>query len=52
MKKNILFFGGSFNPPHLGHLMCALLSQVFGTVIILPNYRNPLKKQDIYLFDE
>jgi len=48
----IYFYGGSFNPPHLGHLYCAILSQFYGKVIILPNYRNPLKDENEYIFTD
>lgn len=40
-KKNVAMFGGSFNPPHLGHLTVAKLilnfSREFDEVWLLPN---------------
>lgn len=44
--KNLAIFGGSFNPPHSGHMAiikCALKCDFIDLLIILPNFRNPLK---------
>lgn len=43
---NVAIFGGSFNPPHSGHraiIKCALKCEFIDLLIILPNFRNPLK---------
>lgn len=43
---NVAIFGGSFNPPHSGHraiIECALKCEFIDLLIILPNFRNPLK---------
>lgn len=43
---NLAIFGGSFNPPHSGHraiIECALKCEFIDLLIILPNFRNPLK---------
>ena len=40
----VAIFGGSFDPPHLAHFEIILwLSEVFGQVIVIPAYQNPLK---------
>ena len=43
---NIYFFGGSFDPPHIGHLSiiqsCIIKSQKF---ILIPSKQSPLKDQ-------
>jgi nicotinate-nucleotide adenylyltransferase len=44
---NIAIFGGSFDPPHLGHVEVvekALKELDIDKLIIIPNYLNPLKK--------
>lgn len=44
--KNTLLFGGSFNPPHLGHLgivKIALSKIPLDEVIVMPCYQQPLK---------
>jgi nicotinate-nucleotide adenylyltransferase len=44
---NIAIFGGSFDPPHLGHVEIvnkALKELDIDKLIIMPNYLNPLKK--------
>lgn len=47
MHKPLLYlFGGSFNPPHLGHIAPLLdLQQQYGvgTITLLPNHISPLK---------
>ncbi len=43
---NLAIFGGSFNPPHSGHraiIECALKCEFIDFLIILPNFKNPLK---------
>lgn len=45
--EHVALFGGSFNPPHVGHVKAAhaLLSDPkVANVIMLPSYGNPLKK--------
>lgn len=40
----VAIFGGSFDPPHLAHFEIILwLSKIFGQVIVIPAYQNPLK---------
>jgi nicotinate-nucleotide adenylyltransferase len=48
MKKNLRFgiFGGSFNPPHLGHLQSAqsvMVKAGLDLMFFVPNHQNPLK---------
>ncbi len=45
----LAILGGSFNPPHLGHL--ALADEVLSTLdydrlLLIPSYRSPLKKEN------
>ncbi len=43
---NLAIFGGSFNPPHSGHraiIECALRCEFIDFLIVLPNFKNPLK---------
>lgn len=53
---NVAIFGGSFNPPHSGHraiIECALKCEFIDLLIILPNFRNPLKgDSEPFLSDE
>jgi nicotinate-nucleotide adenylyltransferase len=47
LDKRIGLFGGSFDPPHLGHLEVArrAIEEVgLDKLIVLPAYQNPLKK--------
>lgn len=47
--KNLAIFGGSFNPPHSGHraiIKCALKCEFIDFLIVLPNFRNPLKSDN------
>ncbi|HSY24292.1 MAG TPA: nicotinate (nicotinamide) nucleotide adenylyltransferase [Polyangiaceae bacterium] len=44
---NVAVFGGSFNPPHLGHVLaCALLSAAYDVdcVLVVPTYLHPFAK--------
>lgn len=53
---NVAIFGGSFNPPHSGHraiIECALKCEFIDLLIILPNFKNPLKSDTApFLSDE
>lgn len=43
---NLAIFGGSFNPPHSGHMAivkAAMECEKINFLIILPNFQNPLK---------
>lgn len=47
---NLALFGGSFNPPHLGHqemieYLCKDLK--INTILICPSYNHPYKKSDL-----
>ncbi|MCB1214266.1 MAG: nicotinate (nicotinamide) nucleotide adenylyltransferase [Deltaproteobacteria bacterium] len=45
-SKNIALFGGSFDPPHLGHMAVVLyLLKNYDEVWILPNYQHAFKNQ-------
>jgi nicotinate-nucleotide adenylyltransferase len=47
MPREIALLGGSFNPPHVAHLMAAywaLATQGVGEVWLLPAYRHPFGK--------
>ncbi len=47
MPREIALLGGSFNPPHVGHLMAAywtLATQEVSEVWLLPSYRHPFGK--------
>lgn len=49
MTKGILYFGGSFNPIHLGHIGCARFvahSQNYSRVILIPSAQPPHKPTD------
>lgn len=44
---NVAVFGGSFNPPHVGHVLaCALLLSVENVdrVLVVPTYKHPFAK--------
>lgn len=46
---NLAIFGGSFNPPHSGHraiIECALRCEFIDFLIVLPNFKNPLKSDN------
>jgi len=48
MKKCI--FGGTFDPPHIGHLLIAQTiceAESFDKIIFIPAYKNPHKSKDI-----
>ena len=47
VSVKVAIFGGSFNPPHLGHVLaCALLSAAYDVdqVLVVPAYRHPFAK--------
>lgn len=48
--QTVAMFGGSFDPPHLGHRIIvekALIELDIDLLIIMPAYQNPLKKASI-----
>lgn len=53
---NLAIFGGSFNPPHKGHcaiIKSALECDLINFLVILPNFKNPLKCESTpFLSDE
>jgi nicotinate-nucleotide adenylyltransferase len=47
---NVALLGGSFNPPHIGHLMAALYvraTQPVEEVWLMPTFRHPFGKQQV-----
>jgi nicotinate-nucleotide adenylyltransferase len=53
-RKRIALLGGSFNPPHVAHLMAAywtLATQGVREVWLLPSYRHPFGKE-LVAFDD
>lgn len=43
-KQKIAVFGGSFDPPHFGHVdIVANLEKAFDKVIVMPSYASPFK---------
>jgi len=47
MKKTIALFGGSFDPPHIGHIaIIEALKQLeyIDEVVVMPTYLNPFKQ--------
>ncbi len=53
-RKRVALLGGSFNPPHVAHLMVAywtLATQDVREVWLLPSYRHPFGK-DLAAFDD
>jgi len=53
-RRCVALLGGSFNPPHVAHLMLAywiLATQDVGEVWLLPSYRHPFGK-DLAPFDD
>lgn len=47
-RMHIALFGGSFNPPHVGHLMAAyyvLATQAVDQVWLMPAFRHPFGKR-------
>lgn len=44
----VAFFGGSFNPPHIGHVLAVaylLATQAVDEVLVVPCYRHPFAKK-------
>ncbi len=53
-RRSVALLGGSFNPPHVAHLMAAywtLATQDVGEVWLLPSYLHPFGK-DLAPFDD
>ena len=53
-RKRVALLGGSFNPPHVAHLMAAywtLATQDVREVWLLPSYRHPFGKE-LVAFDD
>ena len=47
---NLAIFGGSFNPPHVGHeMIIEYCYNSFDRLLIIPNRTSPEKKNDIYI---
>jgi nicotinate-nucleotide adenylyltransferase len=47
MKRRVAIFGGSFNPPHVGHLLATALvlaTRDVDEVLVVPTYRHPFAK--------
>jgi len=47
-KERVAFFGGSFNPPHVGHVLGvvhALSTAPIDRVLVVPVYRHPFAKE-------
>lgn len=45
---NVAFFGGSFNPPHVGHVLAVtyvLATQAIDEVLVVPCFRHPFSKE-------
>jgi len=52
--KKVILFGGSFNPPHLGHLKLALNSLKFlnaNELWFIPTLKSPLKEIELVSFE-
>ncbi len=48
IPRRIAFFGGSFNPPHIAHVLCvhyALLRWRFDFVVVAPTFDHPFDKE-------
>ncbi|OCA92486.1 nicotinate-nucleotide adenylyltransferase [Pseudobacillus wudalianchiensis] len=55
MKKKVGILGGTFNPPHIGHLIIAnevLKALHLDEIRFMPNYTPPHKKIDHHIRDE
>ena len=51
MSKHLYIFGGTFDPPHQGHL--GVIKELKDkTVIIAPTFANPFKNQSKYSFKQ
>jgi nicotinate-nucleotide adenylyltransferase len=47
VSSNVAVFGGSYNPPHVGHVLaCALLAAVeeVDRILVVPTFRHPFAK--------
>jgi nicotinate-nucleotide adenylyltransferase len=47
MSRHVAVFGGSFNPPHVGHLLAAALvlaTREVDLVLVVPTYMHPFAK--------
>ncbi len=53
-KRRVAFFGGSFNPPHVGHVLAvayALSTAPVDEVLVVPVHRHPFSKELIPFAD-
>lgn len=52
MKEQVALFGGSFNPPHIGHMLAVtyVLSQHVDRVIVVPTFKHAFGK-DLVSFE-
>ena len=47
-EENVAIFGGSFNPPHVAHVLAAayaLSSAPIDQVLVVPVYQHPFAKE-------
>jgi nicotinate-nucleotide adenylyltransferase len=54
MTRTVALFGGSFNPPHIAHVLACLYvseTQAIDELWVVPTYRHPFEKQ-LAAFDD